>query len=73
MLSNKISEVPEILARLFSFADDDEPLLSGSGEVSKDCPQGELDMWRQVCHFVFLLDVFFFFPFLPFFVMLRSV
>ncbi|XP_071518028.1 rab GTPase-activating protein 1-like isoform X2 [Panulirus ornatus] len=28
--------------------DDDEPLLSGSGEVSKDCPQGELDMWRQV-------------------------
>ncbi|XP_042874491.1 rab GTPase-activating protein 1-like isoform X2 [Penaeus japonicus] len=29
-------------------SDDDEPLLSGSGEVSKDCPQGELDMWRQV-------------------------
>ncbi|XP_050733709.1 rab GTPase-activating protein 1-like isoform X2 [Eriocheir sinensis] len=28
--------------------DDDEPLLSGSGEVSKDCPQGELDLWRQV-------------------------
>ncbi|XP_066962348.1 rab GTPase-activating protein 1-like isoform X3 [Macrobrachium rosenbergii] len=30
------------------FVDDDEPLLSGSGEVSKDCPQGELDLWRQV-------------------------
>ncbi|KAK7066764.1 Rab GTPase-activating protein 1 [Halocaridina rubra] len=29
-------------------SDDDEPLLSGSGEVSKDCPQGELDLWRQV-------------------------
>ncbi|CAL4092407.1 unnamed protein product, partial [Meganyctiphanes norvegica] len=28
--------------------DDDEPLLSGSGEVSKDCPQGQLDEWRQV-------------------------
>ncbi|XP_063875224.1 rab GTPase-activating protein 1-like isoform X3 [Scylla paramamosain] len=28
--------------------DDDEPLLSGSGEVSKDCPQGELDLWRQL-------------------------
>ncbi|XP_076042421.1 rab GTPase-activating protein 1-like isoform X3 [Oratosquilla oratoria] len=28
--------------------DDDEPLLSGSGEVSKDCPEGELEMWRQV-------------------------
>ncbi|XP_018012859.1 rab GTPase-activating protein 1 [Hyalella azteca] len=29
-------------------ADDDEPLLSGSGEVSKDCPQSELDMWKEV-------------------------
>lgn len=28
--------------------DDDEPLLSGSGEVSKDCPPGQLDEWRQV-------------------------
>ena len=28
--------------------DDDEPLLSGSGEVSKDCSQSELDQWKQV-------------------------
>ncbi|KAF2361467.1 PTB/PI domain [Trinorchestia longiramus] len=29
-------------------SDGDEPLLSGSGEVSKDCPQSELDMWKEV-------------------------
>lgn len=34
---------------MFTFcADDDEPLLSGSGEVSKDCSKGELDQWKLV-------------------------
>ncbi|GAB6031470.1 hypothetical protein CHUAL_009238 [Chamberlinius hualienensis] len=29
-------------------SDNDEPLLSGSGEVSKDCKEGELDSWKEV-------------------------
>ena len=29
-------------------ADNDEPLLSGSGEVSKECPQATLDQWQTV-------------------------
>lgn len=29
-------------------SDNDEPLLSGSGEVSKDCTEDELESWADV-------------------------
>lgn len=28
--------------------DGDEPILSGTGEVSKDCSEGELESWAEV-------------------------
>jgi hypothetical protein len=33
---------------MLNFADGDEPLLSGTGEVSKDCSDVELESWREV-------------------------
>ncbi|XP_054272121.1 rab GTPase-activating protein 1-like isoform X2 [Macrosteles quadrilineatus] len=31
-----------------SYSDGDEPILSGTGEVSKDCSEGELESWADV-------------------------
>ncbi|XP_065573799.1 rab GTPase-activating protein 1-like [Artemia franciscana] len=33
---------------LFFISDNDEPLLSGSGDVSKECSESELESWAQV-------------------------
>lgn len=33
---------------MFQFADGDEPMLSGTGEVSKDCSADELANWAEV-------------------------
>jgi len=30
------------------FLDNDEPMLSGTGEVSKDCSESELERWADV-------------------------
>lgn len=37
-----------ILIMLSHFTDGDEPMLSGTGEVSKDCSADELASWAEV-------------------------
>lgn len=34
--------------QIFCFADNDEPLLSGTGDVSRDCSEVELESWAEV-------------------------
>ena len=36
-------------------SDDGEPLLSGFGEVSKECSGNELEMWSQMLQVILLL------------------
>lgn len=33
---------------LFTFSDNDEPLVSGTGDVSKECNEVELESWKDV-------------------------
>ncbi|XP_067125616.1 rab GTPase-activating protein 1-like isoform X2 [Centruroides vittatus] len=46
--SHKLDEKSSENAEKESDSDNDEPLLSGTGEVSKDCTEGELEGWAEV-------------------------
>lgn len=36
------------LLHIFNFPDNDEPLVSGTGDVSKECNEVELESWKDV-------------------------
>lgn len=33
---------------MFNILDTDEPMLSGTGEVSRECPARELGQWKEI-------------------------
>lgn len=38
----------EALSPIDDYSDSDEPMVSGTGEVSKDCPDRELELWNDL-------------------------